>query len=94
MSLTGMVVMVLAGGPDRERSVSLLSGAHLSIMPRIVELMKAEGLDDVPVLVGGIVPEEDVPPLESAGVDKVFTPGATLDEIVAYIRRRTRPDAH
>jgi methylmalonyl-CoA mutase C-terminal domain/subunit len=62
-------------------------------MPRIVELMKAEGLADVPVLVGGIVPEEDVVPLESVGVDKVFTPGATLDDIVAYIRRRTRSDA-
>lgn len=65
--------------------ISLLSGAHLTIVPRILELMRAEGLEDVPVLVGGIIPEEDVPPLRTRGVAKVFGPGVPLDDIVRFI---------
>lgn len=71
--------------------VSLLSGAHLTLLPLILEAMRAEGVGDVPVLVGGIIPDEDIPALESLGVAKVFTPGIPLDDIVRFIRERARP---
>ncbi|MFO0945220.1 MAG: cobalamin B12-binding domain-containing protein [Planctomycetota bacterium] len=67
--------------------ISLLSGAHLTIVPRILEIMKQEGLDDVPVLVGGIIPEDDVSALMDQGVAKVFGPGVPLDEIVQFIEK-------
>src|SRR3990172_4673795 len=68
--------------------ISLLSGAHLTLVPRLLERMKAEGLEHVPVMVGGTIPEEDVKALEAAGVAKIFGPGAGLEEIVDFIRER------
>ncbi len=65
--------------------VSLLSGAHNFIFPRIAELMREKGLDDVLLFGGGIIPEADVPGLKQVGVDRVFPPGASLDEIVRYL---------
>jgi methylmalonyl-CoA mutase C-terminal domain/subunit len=62
--------------------LSLLSGAHLTLVPKVVEGLRAEGLDDVVVVVGGIIPEGDIPLLREAGVDLVFTPGAPLGTIV------------
>ena len=62
--------------------LSLLSGAHLTLVPKVVEGLRAEGLDDVLVVVGGIIPEGDIPLLREAGVDLVFTPGAPLGTIV------------
>jgi methylmalonyl-CoA mutase C-terminal domain/subunit len=62
--------------------LSLLSGAHLTLVPKVVEGLRNEGLDDVLVVVGGIIPEGDIPALREAGVDLVFTPGAPLPAIV------------
>lgn len=65
--------------------LSLLSGAHLNLVPRIVELLNAAGRDDVLVIVGGIIPEADIPLLEAAGVARVFTPGSPLPEIGQWL---------
>jgi methylmalonyl-CoA mutase C-terminal domain/subunit len=66
--------------------ISILSGAHNTIMPRICELLRAHGMGDVVVLVGGIIPDEDVPGLKQAGVAEVFQPGASTEDIVEFIR--------
>ncbi len=65
--------------------LSLLSGAHGVLVPRILELLGAAGRDDVVVVVGGIIPEADIAGLESAGVARVFTPGASLEEIGRWL---------
>lgn len=69
--------------------ISLLSGAHMTLVPRIMELLKQAGLDNVGVLVGGIIPEADVPKLQEMGVARVFGPGTSLDEIVAFLNERS-----
>ena len=66
--------------------VSLLSGAHMYVFPRIAELMKEKGMDDVLLFGGGIIPEEDAERLKEHGVERVFQPGASLEEIVKYLR--------
>jgi len=68
--------------------LSILSGAHMALCPRIVELLHAQDMDDVVVLVGGIIPDEDVAPLHELGVKGVFGPGTSTGEIVAFIRER------
>ena len=65
--------------------LSLLSGAHMTLVPRILELLGAEGRGDVLVVVGGIIPDQDVGALESMGVARVFTPGAPLPEIARFL---------
>jgi methylmalonyl-CoA mutase C-terminal domain/subunit len=66
--------------------LSILSGAHNAIVPRVMELLKEKGMSDVLVLVGGIVPDEDAVQLKALGVAAVFQPGASLEEIVEFIR--------
>lgn len=66
--------------------LSILSGAHMALVPRIMELMKANGLTDVKVVLGGIIPDEDIPTLQQMGVSGVFGPGASMDQIVQHIR--------
>ena len=66
--------------------VSLLSGAHNYVFPRIAELMKEKGMDDVLLFGGGIIPEDDAERLKEHGVERVFQPGASLEEIVTYLR--------
>src|SRR5690348_2971308 len=66
--------------------LSLLSGAHMTLVPRVVELLKQAGLADVGVIVGGIVPEADAEKLIAMGVKKVFGPGTPLDEIVGFLK--------
>ena len=66
--------------------LSVLSGAHMTLFARVLELLAANGAEDVVVFGGGIIPEEDIPLLENSGVAKVFTPGATMDEIVTWVR--------
>lgn len=68
--------------------ISLLSGAHLGLIPRVMDALRAAGAGDVDVLVGGIIPEEDVTPLTASGVRRVFHPGTPLDDIVAFVRNR------
>jgi len=70
--------------------LSILSGAHMHICPRVVELLRAGGLDDVLVVVGGIIPDVDVPTLNALGIDGIFQPGAPLAGIVDYIRTHVR----
>ena len=66
--------------------VSLLSGAHMTLVPRIVELLRAEGADDVVVVVGGTIPDDDAEELKALGVAAVFGPGSTTTEIVDFLR--------
>ena len=66
--------------------LSILSGAHMTLVPRVVDLLKQQGADDVVVTVGGTIPAEDIAELKQLGVSEVFTPGASTQEIVDYIR--------
>ena len=66
--------------------ISLLSGAHLTLAPRLMEALQREGLDHVGVILGGIIPEQDVPKLLEMGVKRVFGPGASIQEIADYLR--------
>lgn len=66
--------------------ISILSGAHMTIFPKIKSLMNDKGLDDVLLTGGGIIPDEDIKDLEKIGVGKIFTPGAPTHEISAYIK--------
>jgi methylmalonyl-CoA mutase C-terminal domain/subunit len=66
--------------------LSILSGAHMTLVPRVVELLRAQGVEDVLITVGGTIPADDVPELKKLGVAEVFTPGAATDEIVEFIR--------
>jgi methylmalonyl-CoA mutase C-terminal domain/subunit len=65
--------------------LSLLSGAHLVLVPRVVELLKEAGREDVLLIVGGIIPDDDITSLEKSGVARVFTPGASLTEIGSWL---------
>jgi methylmalonyl-CoA mutase, C-terminal domain len=67
--------------------LSILSGAHMTLVPRVVGLLREQGAEDVVVTVGGTIPAEDIPDLKELGVDEVFTPGAPTDEIVDFVRR-------
>jgi methylmalonyl-CoA mutase C-terminal domain/subunit len=66
--------------------LSILSGAHMTLVPRVVELLKEQGAGDVVLTVGGTIPSDDIPELKKLGVAEVFTPGASTDEIVDFIR--------
>jgi len=66
--------------------LSILSGAHMTLVPKIVTQLSDEGIDDVVITVGGTIPAEDVPELKKLGVAEVFTPGAPTDDIVEFIR--------
>ena len=65
--------------------LSILSGAHMALVPRVLELLRAEGLNDVLVLIGGIIPDDDVPALLEMGVSGVFGPGTNTQDIVQHI---------
>src|SRR6476660_6264534 len=70
--------------------LSLLSGAHMTLCPRIMDLTKQEGLQDVVVVIGGIIPDQDIPKLKACGVSEIFQPGASTEDIVSYIRAHVR----
>jgi methylmalonyl-CoA mutase C-terminal domain/subunit len=71
--------------------LSILSGAHLTLLPRICELLRAEGLDDILVTAGGIIPEGDIEVLKAAGVAAVFGPGTRIDEVASFFRENAKP---
>ena len=71
--------------------VSILSGAHTHICPRMMQLINEKGLDDVLVLVGGIIPDADVPKLKEIGISGVFQPGTPMQDIIDFIQRHVRP---
>lgn len=73
--------------------LSVLSGAHMTLCPRILELMKKEKMDDVLVVIGGIIPDPDIPTLKQLGVSEVFQPGSSTQDIVDYIRKHVRSNA-
>jgi methylmalonyl-CoA mutase, C-terminal domain len=70
--------------------LSVLSGAHMTLCPRIMELMKKEGLDEVLVIVGGIIPDQDIQKLKKQGISEVFQPGASTEDIINYVRQNAR----
>ena len=70
--------------------LSCLSGAHNSLFPKVVQLLKEEGAEDIPVFGGGVIPDSDIPDLLEAGVQAVFTPGTPLEDIVAFVKERVK----
>jgi methylmalonyl-CoA mutase C-terminal domain/subunit len=65
--------------------LSILSGAHMTLVPRIAELLKEQGAEDVVLVVGGTIPNDDIPELKRLGVAEIFTPGASVQEIIDFI---------
>jgi methylmalonyl-CoA mutase C-terminal domain/subunit len=72
--------------------LSILSGAHMTLLPRILELAREKGLGDVVFLAGGIIPDEDVPVLRQMGVAGIFGPGASSEEIAQFIKEHVKKD--
>ena len=72
--------------------LSILSGAHMTLVPKVVELLKAQQAEDVLVTVGGTIPADDIPELKELGVSEVFTPGAPTQDIVDFIQSSVRTD--
>jgi len=70
--------------------ISILSGAHNTLCPRIIDLLRQNGMDDTLVLVGGIVPQEDIAKLKGIGVSEIFLPGTSTEDIVTFIRQNVR----
>jgi methylmalonyl-CoA mutase C-terminal domain/subunit len=71
--------------------LSILSGAHNAIVPRVMDLLQKNKMDDVPVVVGGIIPDQDIANLKKIGVAAIFQPGTAMDEIVQFIRASVKP---
>ena len=69
-------------------ALSCHSGAHMTLFPKVVRLLRERGAGDVVVFGGGIVPKDDIPKLEAEGIERIFTPGAATGEIVAWLRER------
>jgi methylmalonyl-CoA mutase C-terminal domain/subunit len=73
--------------------LSILSGAHNEIFPEIIELLKKEGADDILVIAGGVIPNEDIPELLKLGIARVFTPGTLTKEMAQFIREHIRKES-
>ena len=73
--------------------LSILSGAHMHICPRLMELLREKGLDHVTVLVGGIIPDVDIPKLQAMGIAGMFLPGSPMQDIIDFIHRSVQPRA-
>ena len=71
-------------------ALSLLSGAHNTLFPRVVDLMKQKGLNDVLTIGGGVIPDADIPGLKAAGIAEVFTPGTPTSKIIEYIKANVK----
>ena len=70
--------------------MSILSGAHMALLPRVVELSRSRGMDDVLIAAGGIIPDADVAKLKAAGIGEVFGPGTSIGQIAGYFREHAR----
>ena len=70
--------------------LSILSGAHNAILPRVMQLLDARGIHDILVVAGGIIPNQDIPSLKSCGISEIFPPGTSTDQIIRYIRENVR----
>ena len=87
--------MIVASAVQEDVDViglSILSGAHMTLFPKITDLAKEKGLDDVLFLAGGIIPDDDVPALKEMGLRGVFGPGASAEEIVGFIKENLKKD--
>ena len=73
--------------------LSILSGAHNTLLPRVCQLLKEKSAEDIVVFSGGVIPEDDIPGLKSAGIREVFTPGSSTDMIVQWVRDNVKPHA-
>jgi methylmalonyl-CoA mutase, C-terminal domain len=71
--------------------LSTMSGAHMTLIPRVLDALKERGADDVPVFAGGIIPSEDADSLRAKGVRAIFTPGTSTEAVVAWVRENIRP---
>ena len=71
--------------------LSILSGAHNTLFPKVLKLLKDQGAEDIAVFGGGIIPKEDIPPLMEAGLKRVFTPGTTTDEVLEFLDKEIMP---
>lgn len=71
-------------------AMSILSGAHGHLFPKVVDLVRAEGMDDVLIIGGGVIPETDIPALKEAGIAAVFTPGTPTGEVVNFIKEHVK----
>lgn len=72
--------------------MSILSGAHMAIFPKVMDLLRENGVDDVLVMAGGILPDEDIPAIEALGVKGNFGPGTPLSSIIEYVRANVKPE--
>jgi methylmalonyl-CoA mutase, C-terminal domain len=72
--------------------LSILSGAHMTLVPRVVKLLEEKQAGDVIVIVGGTIPGDDIPELKKLGIAEVFTPGASTQDIIEFVRSAVRPD--
>lgn len=72
--------------------MSILSGAHMAIFPKVMELLKSNGVDDVLVMAGGILPDEDLPAIEALGIRGNFGPGTSLPTIIEYVQANVNPE--
>ena len=73
-------------------ALSILSGAHMTLIPRVIELLREQDAGDIMVLAGGTIPDADIPKLKDAGVAAVFTPGTDTRDVVAYINEKLTAD--
>ena len=85
-----MIVAAAAQEDVDAVGLSILSGAHMTLMPLIVDQMKAKGLGDVTVFGGGIIPDDDIKELATKGVAQIFTPGASTEDIVKWMREHVK----
>ncbi len=72
--------------------LSILSGAHMALFPRIMEMLRQNGIDDVLVVAGGILPDEDIPAIEAMGIKGNFGPGTPTQQIIGFVRANVRPE--
>jgi methylmalonyl-CoA mutase C-terminal domain/subunit len=73
--------------------LSILSGAHNTLLPRITALLKEKGAEDIMVFGGGVIPEDDIPALKATGISEIFTPGTSTEDIVKWVQANVRPRA-
>jgi methylmalonyl-CoA mutase C-terminal domain/subunit len=72
--------------------MSILSGAHMALFPKVMELLKKEGVDDILVAAGGILPDEDLPAIKETGIKGCFGPGTSMEEIIEFVRSNVQAD--
>ena len=72
--------------------MSILSGAHMALFPKVMELLKKDGVDDILVAAGGILPDEDLPAIKEMGIKGCFGPGTSMEEIIEFVRSNVRAD--